>query len=85
MPRSKLRRLSDGQTQLLSAALQYCAVADWFESHPCRWRKHMSVDEAMAHFNRVESALRDAGGALLRQLDHSDLVLEAAGIDEDAW
>lgn len=70
------------QSELLGATLRYCAVADWFESHPCAWRKQMSVGEAMAVFNRAEADLRQAGAKALRQHGHRALVLQAAGIPE---
>jgi len=72
------------QAELLGAALRYCAVADWFESHPCVWRRHMSLDEAMDVFNRVESDLRRVTARALRQRGHRDLVLQGVGIPEEA-
>jgi hypothetical protein len=69
---------------LLGAALRYCAVADWFESHPCPWQKHLSVDQAMGMFNKAEADLREAGAKALRKHGHRQLVLEAAGIPESA-
>lgn len=70
------------ESELLGAALRYCAVADWFEGHPCPWHKHMTVDQAMAVFNQVEADLRDAGAKALRKHGHRQLVLEAAGIPQ---
>jgi len=45
---------SVSQAEFLGAALRYCAVADWFEAHPCPWSRTMSPDQAMALFNQVE-------------------------------
>lgn len=72
------------QAELLGAALRYCAVADWFESHPCTWDRHMSLSEAMDVFNRVEAELRSAGARALRRGGHRELILQAVGIEEDA-
>ncbi|MCC7407354.1 MAG: hypothetical protein IT442_04740 [Phycisphaeraceae bacterium] len=69
------------ESELLGAALRYCAVADWFESHPCAWRKRMTMKEAMEAFNRVEVELRQAGTRLLRQPGHRALVMQAAGLE----
>ncbi len=75
---------SEIQSELLGAALRYCAVADWFESFPCTWRKQMSLCEAMAIFNRAEADLRAAGNRALRRAGHRDLVLQASSIPEVA-
>lgn len=72
------------QSELLGAALRYCAVADWFESQPCAWRRHMSVSEAMDMFNRVEAELRSVGARAMRCGGHRDLILQAVGIDKEA-
>ncbi len=72
------------QSELLGAALRYCAVADWFESFPCAWHKQMSVCQAMAVFTLAETELRAAGARALRQSGHRDLILQAAGIIEEA-
>lgn len=72
------------QAELLGAALRYCAVADWFESHPSAWRRHMSVSEAMDVFNRVEAELRELGSLGLRRPGHRALLLQAAGVPEEA-
>jgi len=72
------------ESELLGAALRYCAVADWFEGHPCLWHKHMTVDQAMTVFNQVRAELREAGSKALRKHGHRQLVLEAAGIPEAA-
>lgn len=72
------------ESELLGAALRYCAVADWFEGHPCPWRRAMTASEAMAVFNQVEADLREAGAKALRKHGHRQLVLEAAGIPEAA-
>lgn len=72
------------QAELLGAALRYCAVADWFESHPCAWHRHMSVSEAMDVFNRVEAELRSVGARAMRRVGHRKLILQAVGIDEEA-
>ncbi|HOA76025.1 MAG TPA: hypothetical protein PLP01_05180 [Phycisphaerae bacterium] len=72
------------QAELLGAALRYCAVADWFESHPCTWDRRMSLSEAMDVFNRVEAELRSAGARALRRGGHRELILQAVGIEEDA-
>jgi hypothetical protein len=72
------------QAELLGAALRYCAVADWFESHPCVWRRHMSLDEAMDVFNRAENDLRRIGAGCLRQRGHRELLLQGAGVAEEA-
>ncbi|MCC7407231.1 MAG: hypothetical protein IT442_04115 [Phycisphaeraceae bacterium] len=69
------------QSELLGAALRYCAVADWFESHPRAWRKRMTMQEAMDTFNRAETELRKAGAILLRQPGHRELVMQAAGLE----
>lgn len=74
----------ENQNELLGAALRYCAVADWFESFPCTWHQQMSVCQAMAIFNRAEAELRAAGNRALRQAGHRDLVLQAAGVPEEA-
>lgn len=71
------------QAELLGAALRYCAVADWFEAHPCPWSKTMSLDQAMDVFNRVEAELRQLGAKAMRQRGHRDLVLQGAGIAEE--
>lgn len=75
---------SQEESELLGAALRYCAVADWFEGHPCRWHKHMAVDRAMEVFNAAEADLRAAGAKALRQHGHRALVLQAAGVAEEA-
>lgn len=72
------------QAELLGAALRYCTVADWFESHPCTWDRRMSLSEAMDVFNRVEAELRSAGARALRRGGHRELILQAVGIEEDA-
>jgi hypothetical protein len=72
------------QNELLGATLRYCAVADWFESHPCAWHKHMSLAEAMNVFNRAESDVRRLGARLLRGGGHRNLLLAAAGVPEEA-
>ncbi|MBI1374083.1 MAG: hypothetical protein GC159_15290 [Phycisphaera sp.] len=72
------------QSELLGAALRYCAVADWFESHPCRWHGEMSLAEAMDVFNRAEAELRATGARLLRRHGHRDLLLQAVGVSEEA-
>lgn len=72
------------QAELLGAALRYCAVADWFESHPCTWDRRMSLSEAMDVFNRVKAELRSAGARALRRGGHRELILQAVGIEEDA-
>lgn len=72
------------QAELLGAALRYCAVADWFEAHPCPWSKTMSLDQAMDVFNRVETELRQLAAKALRQRGHRDLVLQGAGIPEES-
>ena len=71
------------QSELVGAALRYCAVADWFEAHPCPWHKHMTVDQAMAVFNQVEAELREAGAKALRKHGHRDLILQGAGIPRE--
>ena len=72
------------QAELLGAALRYCAVADWFEAHPCTWHRHMSVSEALDVFNHVESELRGLGAKAMRGGGHRDLVLQSVGINEEA-
>ena len=69
--------------KLLSAALRYCAVAAWFESHPCQWHKQMRVDQAMEIFNWAEADLRAAGTKALRQHGHPELILQKAGIPQE--
>lgn len=71
------------QSELLGAA-PYCAVADWFESHPCVWQRDLSMHEAMDAFNRVETELRRIGAKVLRQPGHRELLLQAVGIPEEA-
>lgn len=68
------------QSELIGAAMRYCAVADWFESRPGNWQKRLSMDAAMEIFNRAEAELRDAGMKALRQHGHRKLVLQAAGV-----
>ena len=68
---------------LLGAAMRYCAVADWFESRPTRWHKHMSEADAMALFNRVETELRQAGAKMLRQTHLRDAALDAVGVPKE--
>jgi hypothetical protein len=70
--------------ELLGAALRYCAVADWFEAHPCTWQRQMSLSEAMDVFNRVEAELREVGAKSLRRHGHRNLVLAGVGIPEEA-
>lgn len=72
------------QAEFLGAALRYCAVADWFESHPCVWHKAMSLDEAMDVFNRCENDLRRLGATAMRQRGHRELLLQSAGVPEEA-
>jgi hypothetical protein len=72
------------QADLLGAALRYCAVADWFESHPAAWQRHMTLAEAMDVFNQAEAELRALGSKAMRQHGHRDLVLQAVGIAEEA-
>lgn len=64
------------ETQLIVAALRYVAVADWFESRPVSARERQRDNEAMDVFNDVESALRDAGGRLLRRRGCRQSVLQ---------
>lgn len=78
------RKPNPDQSELLGATLRYCAVADWFEAHPCRWHKRMSVDEAMEIFNKVEAELRAAGSKALRQHGHRDLILQGVSVPADA-
>lgn len=72
------------QSELLGAALRYCAVADWFESHPCRWHGEMSLGEAMDVFNRAEAELRAMGAMALRRHGHRALLLQVVGVPEEA-
>ncbi|MBI1373712.1 MAG: hypothetical protein GC159_13380 [Phycisphaera sp.] len=72
------------QSELLDAALRYCAVADWFESHPCRWHGEMSLGEAMDIFNRAEAELRAMGAKAMRRRGHRDLLLQVVGVPEEA-
>jgi hypothetical protein len=44
----------------------------------------MTVSEAMDMFNRAESELRHLGTRAMRGGGHRALVLQAAGIDEEA-
>lgn len=73
-------QLQVDQNELLGAALRYCAVAAWFESTPCVWRKQLTEDRAMELFNRTEAQLRDVGARALRQHGHRELLLHAAGV-----
>lgn len=84
MRRTKEKSPLVSQAELLGAALRYCAVADWFEAHPSPWRKQMTLDEAMAVFNRVEVELRAAAAKDLRQHGHRDLILHGAGVAREA-
>lgn len=81
---STLDKQQEIQSELLSAALRYCAVADWFESFPCAWHKRMSVCQAMAIFTRAETELRAAGARALRQAGNRESLLQAAGVPEEA-
>lgn len=72
------------QSELLGAALRYCAVADWFEGHPCRWHKRMSVDQAMEVFNKTEADLRAVGTKALCQHGYRDLILQGTRIPREA-
>lgn len=71
------------QTELICAALRYCAVADWFEGHPSTWQKNMSDEQAMAVFNQAEQELRKAGAQALRQHGHRKMVLQGMGLPEE--
>lgn len=67
-------------TDLVAAALRYCAVADWFENHARRWQKHLSEPRAMQIFNEVEAELRRVGGRALRAHRTGSEVLVQAGV-----
>lgn len=69
------------ESELLGAALRYCAVADWFEGPPGP-RKHLSREEAMALFDRAERDLREVAAQLLRRRGHRQLVLASANVPE---
>lgn len=66
------------ELELIRAALRYVAVADWFESRPVAHPQPQKEVEAMDAFNQVETALRKAGGRLLRRLGQRQQVLERA-------
>lgn len=72
------------QSKLCDAALRYGAVADWFESHPCAWHKHLSVNQAMEIFDRAEAELRAASAKALRRHGNRNLILQAAGVPAGA-
>lgn len=72
------------QEDIIAAALRYCAVADWFESHPCAWQQHMSLGDAMDVFNRAEAELRHVAAAALRRRGHRDSLLHGFEIPEEA-
>ena len=85
MKHSKSNNKMKTQTpnDLLYAAMRYCVVADWFESHPCKWRKQMSVDQAMEIFNKAEAQFRKAGDRALHQPGHPGIreaILQDFGI-----
>ncbi len=83
MKRADRLKRSAVQSEVLGAALRYCAVADWFESRPCSKHTEESEAQAMDLLNRVEAQLRQAGTAAMRQHGHRALVLEAAGVPRD--
>jgi len=66
------------EPELISAALRYVAIADWFESRSTAQNDRRLEQKAMDVFNRVEAELRETGGRLLRRLGSRQLVLERA-------
>lgn len=78
-----LKKQTAIQNELICAALRYCAVADWFEGHPCTWQKNMNDEQAMAVFNQAEKELRQAGANALRQHGHRKMVLQGMGLPEE--
>lgn len=66
------------ELELIRAALRYVVVADWFESRPVAHVQREKEAEAMDAFNQVETALRKAGGRLLRRLGQRQQVLANA-------
>lgn len=65
------------ELELTVAALRDVAVADWFESRPVSARERERDYESIDVFNRVESALREAGGRLLRRRGCRQPILQA--------
>ena len=66
------------EPELISAALRYVAVADWFESRSTSQNDRTLEMKAMDVFNRVETELREAGGRVLRRVGTRQLILERA-------
>lgn len=66
------------EPELISAALLYVAVADWFESRSTSQNDRTLELKAMDVFNRVEAELREAGGRMLRRVGSRQLILERA-------
>ena len=66
------------EPELISAALRYVAVADWFESRSTSQNDRTLELKAMDVFNRVETELREAGGGVLRRVGTRQLILERA-------
>lgn len=66
------------EAEFVGAALRYVAVADWFEHLPFARHDPDREARAMDTFNRIEHALREAGGRLLRRCGTRQLILEHA-------
>ena len=66
------------EPELISAALRYVAVADWFESRSTSQNDRTLELKAMDVFNRVEAELREAGGRVLRRAGTRQLILQRA-------
>jgi hypothetical protein len=69
---------------LVTAALRYCAVADWFERRPRAWQKHLGEANALHLFNAVEAQLRIAGEKALRAHGVRERTLIDAGVPAEA-
>ena len=68
------------ERRLITAALRYVAVADWFERRPIR-KNPAGEAEAMDTFNRAEANLRRMAEPLLRKHGARATILLAAGAD----
>jgi len=78
MQESRIPDARELEPELISAALRYVAVADWFESRSTSQNDRTLELKAMDVFNRVETELREAGGGVLRRVGTRQLILERA-------
>ena len=78
MQESGVPDASELELELISAALRYVAVADWFESRSTSENDRRLEQKAMNVFTSVEAELREAGARVLRRRGSRPIVLERA-------